>query len=102
MTFYCLSRNRLRIIQRIPLSTLSKIKLIKGSSALIQFTQHDKTLFTMETLKRIELLFFIKRQSDTYEWLPKLKIVQASTFQMVESGSGAKEKLSSVTLTLDP
>jgi hypothetical protein len=61
MTLYCLSRNRLRLIARMPLNSLTQINLLKGSTALMQLTPTTKVTLTIETLKRTELLLFIMR-----------------------------------------
>lgn len=72
-TFFCLSRHRLNVEARIPLTKISKISLIKNSAALMQLSYEQGQDLPLETLMRTELIYFIVRQAEKYGWdKPKL------------------------------
>lgn len=84
-TLYILSRNRLRLIFRIPLTDLKKLTLIKSSSALVQLSYVLKggegNRVLVETLKRTEFIVFVTRLADRYKW-EKPKLIQTASLKI--------------------
>lgn len=66
-SLYCLKRESLKIVVRIKLKNLTKMTIIRNSSAVLALsTVNDEDIkssqpmeFLMETLKRTELIFYI-------------------------------------------
>ena len=93
-SLYCLSRHKVRVEARISLKYLTKISLIKNSSALMQLTYEESEELPMETLKRTELVYFVVRQADKYGW-NRPALVQSTSLKI------PKDKASSLTVTFE-